>query len=650
MRIFIKTILIAGLAVLLFFTACSREDSPAPELNPPRKNSAPVFELTNIVRSAFMTGGTMNNMTITIEGKACDTVNRVTRITLNNTPAVLKDNGECKTFSAELSSGWGLNIIDGVVENDLGDKVSLVNSYLRSPDYFPVPGTAGETSLISDAWTGRIGQDVLDDYNRSDFDDFATVINKVINDYNFYEHFPTVIINNMTTTNHNCLLSPNRSNRQGIMVEKAGPVVPGSISINRLLAKPGAIEVEFVMLRSTLPVTIRGYSDLSCIPPYELTASTTGSVGFERVNVKGIFDVFLNGDIAEVSLRPNSAIIDFINPFININLTGISLIDGLISNVSTLVLEWFEGTFSDIFKDILTFRAGNSFMGIINDFGIDSIRIIPAPVNVQLNINSTLDHLEAGDGYINLGLGARVVPSIFRKDTSQLGQGSIIGAGTPPSFIGMNGTFGIGMKDDFVNQVLWAVWAGGGFDVKDANNSLITELLNSAGLEATILSIETGLPPVLMPGNNGAEVKIGTGDILVRFKVNPLLLGQLKSGTDLIGLSAYVSLIMTGTFEIDPDTREMSFVQTVKPEVHVQIKDLVLTNESVNLEEKLGIFTSELLKQFFTTVTGAIEIPSFSIGKSGGMLPGSTWVLDKSSIYYSSGYHRMVGLVGVKVE
>ncbi len=650
MRIFTKTILLVSLSVLLFFTGCNREDSPTPEINPPGKNSVPAFELTNILRGAFMNAGTMDDMTITIEGRACDTVNQVTKITLNNTSVALKDDGDCKTFIAKLFSGWGLNIIDGVAENDLGDKVSLVNSYLRSPGFFPGPGTAVETSAISDAWAGRIGQDVLNDYNRSDFDDFTTVINKVINDYNFYEHFPTIIINNVTTTNHNCLLSPGRSNRQGIMVEKTGPVVLGSISIDNLLAKPGLIEVEFVMFQSSLPLTIRGYSDLSCLPPYEINASTTGSVGFERVNVKGIFDVFLNGDEAEILLRPNSAIVDFHNAFINVNLTGISLIDGLINNVNTLVLEWFEGTFSDIFKDILNFRIGNSIKGIINNFGIDSIRVIPDPINVQLNINSNLDHLEAGDGYIDLGQRARVVPSIFRKDARQLDQGSIIGASTLPSFIGMNGTFGIGMKDDFVNQVLWAAWAGGSFDVKDTNISLITELLNSAGLDATILSIETGLPPVLMPGDNDAEVKIGIGDVLVKSKVNPLLLGQLKSGTDLIELSAYVSLIMTGTFEIDPDTREMSFVQTVKPEVHVQIKDLVLTNESVNLEEKLGIFTSELLKQFFTSVIGIIEIPSFSLGESGGMPPGSKWVLDKSSIYYSSGYHRIVGSVGVKVE
>ena len=590
-----------------------------------------------------MKDGTMDEMPVTIEGEACDSINAIASVTVNGTSVSLAGNADCKTFSAAVNSTWGLNIIDMVVENALGDEVPVVQSFLRSPEYFPAPGTADD-ARIAGAWRGRLGQEVLDDRDRGDLDDLASIVEIAINSFGFNEAIPVVLFNSVSTSTHDCILYTT-TGKTGLRFERNGPLVLGEIQMHSILAAPGSIEIDFTIGKSTLPLSVRGYLTLPCVP--EVRERTTGSVGFSSVRVRGTFNVELNDSENTINVTMASSTIDFTSPFVKVNLTGISQIDNLISNASTLVVSAFKNFISDSLVSALKGEIETAIEGFIDGFTVNPTVDVPAPVSVQLAVESTIDHVQIGNGFIDLGLSASVLPSVFKKTAEQLVYGSILGASTLPSFDAMDGTFGVGMKDDFINQVLWAVWAGGGFDLTDGNISLITDLMSSASLDASFVSVETGLPPVLMPGAEGSEVRIGIGDVLVKMKVNPSLLGQPGAGSQ-VELSFYVSLTLTGALEINPETREMNVILSGEPAVHVQLADHVRTEESGALESRIGNFTSDLIQRLVTDVIGAVELPSIPLIGIEGIPAGTKWVVDRGSMDHAAGYFRVIGEVGVE--
>lgn len=632
------------------FAAC-HEDSQEPKNNmPPEKIvSTPGFTLTNLSRGTFMTDGTMEEMHVTIEGEACDSINAITGVTVNGTSVTLAGSDDCKTFSAEVNSIWGLNIIDMIVENALGDEVPLVQSYLRSPEYFPAPGTEDD-ARIAGAWRGRLGQEVLDDGDPHDLDDLASIMAFAINNFNFDEAMPVLIAiagddnddGQVDLINNNCIwpLDDVTTHKTGYRVAKNGKLNMGLAEMDHLEASNGTLNFLFRVQNISQKIVANAYVNLACVYPNEVVTTTTGKIETGSVEVIGSMKIEIQNRKAIVTLAS-----------INSDISGLNVtIDnsGVIDNLISFIASKFNSQIEDLFSNLLLKNyVLPQIEAVLNNISINPTIDLPSPINVQLNVNSDLQDLKVGDRYIDLGFAARVLPSEFKKDASQLGHGSIIGASTLPSFIGMNGTFGLGMKDDFINQVLWAVWAGGGFDLGDGNISLITDLMGSASLDATFVSVETGLPPVLMPGAEGSEVKIGIGDVLVKMKVNPNMLGQPGSGIQ-VELSFYVSLTLTGTLEINPETRVMNVTLSGEPAVHVQLADHVRTEGSTVLESKIGNFTSDLIQRLVTDVVGAVELPSIPLSKIDGIPAGTNWVLDHGSMDHAAGYFRVIGEVGIE--
>lgn len=642
------------LILTILLSYCSKDDgiepNPIDETPTPIEevSSTPIFKLTNPPRGAFLQEGTTDDMIITVEGEACDSINPITGITINGSSAVLGGTGDCRTFSSDVTSSWGLNIIDGFAENDLGDEVALVQSYIRSDRYSPAPTTSKSYNnhLIPGAWRSRLGQEAFDDGDRSDIDDFATVLQRVINTVDFDALAPTVLYDNITSTTDDCLVY-DLTRRNGVKVQKNGTMTFDQLTIDQLLAKPGSIEVGFSMSNLNLPLSVTAFSGLvPCVPEIEI--ATTGSVGFSNASVSGIFDVSFNGDEIEVLLKQGSANVNINNPFININLTGNSTINNLISDASTFVLSFFVNNIEDMLTDTLTDAIKPALKGLFNGLGIDEA--IPLPkVDVTLIVESNIDHAKVDEGFIDLGLNANVTPSVFKKSTAQLANGSIIGTSILPSFEGMNGSLGMGMKHDFTNQVLWAVWAGGGLDFPDGTTAEITDAVNNNGLDATITSIETTLPPVLMPSDVDSQIKIGIGDILTEAKVPPSSLGLPNVGSD-IEISVYVSIILTCKFLLNPETNELSFELIGEPETHVQIKDVVRNPAVEVLESQFANVISAIIKERIFGVVKSIDLPSIPISALPGIPAGSTWVLDNGQIDQSSGYFRLIGGISVVVE
>ena len=643
-----KLIFLTVVLLCILVSSCRKNDVPNNTNDEPEnQKSALVFEITNPDRCAIIEEGSLHDYIITVEGKVCDSLNYVTGVTINQSDVSLQNEGDYYTFSTELEGKWGMNMIEGLAENDIGGKISLVQSYIRSPEYYPSSYNGGEATYISSAWSGRFGQEIIDDNDRSDMDDIASLITSFINDFNFDENIPEELANNISESSHDCWWPiPDQTNRSGSCIKKDGIVEVGDVIINSLLSMPGRIDVDFNISSVKLPLQVDAYQDLFCVPPFETHERVSGYIRMGNINVTSSFNVYNSDDGIEVTMGESN--IDLPDPVIYINVSGISWLENAISWTLSKLASVFTSTIEEIINSFLNEDIVEILYYTFDSFGIEQIMMIPEPINLNLSIGSDLRSLNLSEGYMDIFLEALVSPSVYVKDAEQLTYGSIIGEKAEVSYANDDVIYGLGVQDEFLNQVFWAVWAGGGFDVADGDIDFIKNLSSETGLEANILSIETGLPPVMMAADNGSEIKISTGEILIRSMIYPQLLDQEDTGTSPVTISTWVSMILYGNIEIEEGTGEFSFVQTNAPEIHVQIQDHELTDASIDLQETLGAFARGLFESYINTVVREIDIPSLSVGGLVDISDGTDWVLANGSINYVHGYHKITGDIEIR--
>ncbi len=641
---------IVVLFVALGLSGCGGDSNNTP--------SAPAAVITSPAPSAFIHAGTTVDMTIAVEGEACDSVNPIARVTLNGSASTLSGSGDCRSFSADLNSTWGLNVVKGLIANDNGNEVALVQSYIRSGEFLaPTTATTARSSRgiaidgIADAFRIRLGQEAIDDGDARDPDDLVTVINLaledqigLINDYlNSYldNLLPDLIYDSVTETSHTCLLQT-RVNREGVNFRRDGALRVDYLLLDSLTTADGEVYVDLIVGPITLPLAVDGYLDNGCLG--ELTAGATGAVGIQGGTISATLSVDEVGNLqiqfVDVSLKP--AIVD-------IELDGLTgwfanFVSNQLEEVADFFLPAVEPWLLLLMEDYLV-PLLEPYIGL-NVFFTESLNEPILGVNLVLDAQTGV--AEVREGFIDYGVTTKVQPSVYTKTSDELAAGTIIGSSTLPAFDGMKGSFGLGLKHDFINQIFWALWAGGAFDFEDVTDTTIDTL--NAELEVpgvTVTSMEMTLPPVLMPGDNDAQVKIGVGGIVLSANLEQsspsLFAGQPIITVD-VPLTVHVAIFFTATLGLTPD-RGIDFNISNQAEVEVQIVDAVRTDEIIALESELAAATQTVVERLIREDVGwntpLLELPFEPA------VP-VTWYLDNGVLDQAEGYLRIIGSVGVR--
>jgi len=650
--------ILAVFSLALGVVGCG-EDDPV-DVDKEKPASAPVSEIFSPARGAFLTEGTSEDMNITVEGEVCDPTNDITSVILNGSSMSLTENGECSSFMAELNSTWGLNVLEGLVKNDIGNEVAIVQSYLRSGEYFvpPLPGgsksRAADVVGIPDAFRARLGQDAIDDGDRSDRDDLVTILNLALSSQmgamtSFLNSaIPNTIVNTVQPHSHQCLLQT-RSNREGIIVATNGSISIGSLQVTQLAASEGLLVIGFRTGAISQPLSVAGYLDNACLG--ELESSATGSVGLGASTILLTLLVETVGDeihfdVGNVDVMPGNVNVD-------INLAGlVGWFDGFLSSalsaIGTVFLNQVESALGDLAENqlrplIATAVGMNAF-----DLGDISAPLLGVGIHVETETNL----VEVGDGSIDYGVTANAYPSTYVKTPEQLAAGTIIGSSTLPAFDDMVGSFGLALKHDFINQVFWAFWAGGGFDFEEGTDAAINQLNGALPAEGvTVASMEMSLPPVLMPGDTESELKIGTGGITLLANIeqsNPSLFAGQPSITVTVPLTVHLSIFFTIEIGFDQDARRLVFSVVDEADIDVQIVGAIRNDQMIALEMMFAQATEGLAEALIMDVSASLPIPSLGLGGSiPGIPTGLKWVLDDGVLDQASGYVRILGSVGV---
>jgi hypothetical protein len=127
-----------------------------------------------------------------------------------------------------------------------------------------------------------------------------------------------------------------------------------------------------------------------------------------------------------------------------------------------------------------------------------------------------------------------------------------------PDAAAISAPVGTGLKDDLINQLLWAAWQAGAFDLSDATIGT-----------GVVVSTNALLPPVVMPGETGSQIEIGLGDIHITATLDP---GVVAGTSEPVQAEMFLSASVNTQLDFDEATKRLVLVSPTV-ETWVQVTD-----------------------------------------------------------------------------
>jgi hypothetical protein len=602
-------------------------------------STPPLISITSPERGATLKEGTLSEMDVSVEGLVTDGVSPITMVRLNGETVDVSGEDLSVELSQVHSSRWGISVLSAEAEDECGNFGLRAQSYMRSPSYYEAADGDGAAGAVSQGIAARLNQPVLDDENRADLNDLASLAQAVVGNTDLNAAMPEVLgvspdedgDKNIDLVYYNCGLWTEENENTGYKVWKTGDFTTSDPDFEYLRAVDGGVHLRMSMDDIHLPLGLYGNWDAGCLGDADVTVFGTVSVSSARL--EATVKISLDGSDPVVSME--DVTVNLVDPYVDLVFES-RFLEWMIEGVVNAVLNSLKGQVEDILGAQLGDAIGPLLKTFLGDFSIATAIEIPEPIGMTLQLGSGLDYLQfagpEGSGHGDLGLYTQVYPSDRAASIPADARGSIRRGGERPGFDDLY-AFGLGLKDDLINQVLWAAWYGGALDIPDAGD-LIGQDLGDISLSFEALS-----PPVVMPGPGapGHDIEVGIGDAFIEASVGIPDMGTLH-------LSMFLSAIIGGSMDLDPTTNELIIsLDNTNPQVWVEITEI----GEPAIQGEMSVLFTEVLRaivpRLLTTVVGSIPLPTFDVGGLAGLPVSEVWELSNGDIERVVDYYRLTG-------
>jgi hypothetical protein len=499
-------------------------------------------------------------------------------VTVNGTPVTVAPDG---TFSATVPTSFGINFVDVVATNAVGEQRVATCSFLVANAYH-----AEDTSLDG-AVTLRLAGSAIDDGNRGGpVNSLDDVLYQIVNGTSLFSQIDSAFTSanplkasgcdSQTCTFLGCICFYSSE------VDYLGTHVDGPNTVTLSLVNGGLQSVTSV---NGVHLNLHVYGDVGPVP-YD----TSGWVDVNYVQVSMTSDVAMQAGKPHVSVRPGS-----VNVVVGPISTQFSGVDGwLINNV---IIPLAQGPVHDLLRDTVSSYVqtqytaaldalvsgfeldGGSFIDVTRlDLGLMALSIGGVPSSVSVNPTRALFFM----GTAISAPPAQAIPSL----------GVPIGA---PLFIDPSSPVSAAASATNVavlNQALHALWRGGFLQESIADPIFLSGLPPGSSVDVAAL-----LPPVASaaPGN---AINLGIGAVGVTL-TEPGFLDEPVSFE--IGGNATVGLTGTGPLTVNGFTVNA---------VHLTDPNAVLDPTSLSLVYAAGEVVAEGLVQVTVGAAARAIVPA----------------------------------------
>lgn len=499
-------------SLLALAAGCGGGRSGAPAA--PADYLGPELAVSDPPRGAMLMAGGLEDFPVPVAGQACDPVHPLARLEISGQPFPVAGR-PCVAFSLVQQSRTGLNVVRGEAANDAGERGTLAQSFLRSPDYFPreagAPGSMAESGAVL-----QLGPSFLDDGDRATLNDVASVAERQLGSLDLDAavgpaRFAQPDGNGdgaIDTTTYGCILYTVTNKRTGFEAWKSGPLGHGGVAVDQILLADGGLSLRATVLNPRLPLAVTGNVDSGCLGDAQLTV--TGDASAAALVLEGQAAVSLDAEGRPAVSFPAFAA-TLVGLQLNVDLGALANLTGLGSAIGDAIAAQLRGPVQDAIRAAVQGELAARLSAALAALGSfeSSIALPPELGGAELLVASGIDALDFTAQRALIGVALRVAPLDARPEHRAASPFGAIRLGGPiPDSSGLlPNALAVGVKDDLLNQLLHAAWLAGAFD-------LDLSALAGGFLPGARLTLFAHLPPVLMPKAGGAPgVDLGWGDV-----------------------------------------------------------------------------------------------------------------------------------------
>jgi hypothetical protein len=217
-----------------------------------------------------------------------------------------------------------------------------------------------------------------------------------------------------------------------------------------------------------------------------------------------------------------------------------------------------------------------------------------------------------------------------------------------PLSLNGNQSFALAVHDDLLNQMLYALWAGGAFNLQvtahgptevngEGNGPEAapsppglptpgTTMLDAANVDVFFLS-----PPVVMPSDNDNEIVLGIGDVWARverfsketasrFPPEPLRAGF------------FCSTIIRAHIDIDAEHGHLVLTPLDPPELYLELNPVEPAAMTAAVHHWLSKNLKSMLLRRMSETLRSFPLPQLAIGRIPGVPQEAVWVPDTGTL------------------
>lgn len=549
--------------------------------------------------------------TIQVSGHVIHNAAPVASFTINGTEVALDKKDK---FSFTLQGVQGLNVIEAEVFDLYDGHDKVVQTFLLSTAYTPMNAANPAASMIKDGLMIFLGQNVWDDDN-PDPNDFAALFTYFFNSLDIASMIPDPLYEN-----------------DQYKVKGEG-LSHGPFSLDITCIYGGLLMIAEV---PNLHLHLNADSKQWYLP------DASGNVDADKLVVS--MDVMLSvDDMGNVNA-------DLKNVEAEVQGLDVSL-DGLLGFLLNWLVDFFEDELASMLEDQIEAKLKSELLpvleGALEDLAFDSEFELPPlfgnkePVKLSLkSLISTLDFSPTG-GVVGLKA-AVVTPKGTKLDSlGSIHRGMCLGQEAPFKFW-MLDEIEMGIMDDFLNQIPYAMWWAGMLSISLDSAALGGGSFEEYGIDDLSLTATLLLPPVITDCPGG-EMQLQIGDM------------EINASFVMFGMPVDVTMYATFTARISIKVEQkngqnalsmgVTKIEDVKLEVATVSENLVGSEDSLRM-----LIKEHVLPMFLEQITGdalaSIPLPEMDMS---GMIPGAPaeakLKMTPMSQYRQGGYTVITGTV-----
>jgi len=549
--------------------------------------------------------------TVPVSGHVVHNAAPVAWVNINGTDIAVAQND---TFSYDMPAAQGLNIIEAEVFDLFDGHDKVVQTFLMSTGYTPMNAANPSVSMIEDVVMIFLGQNVWDD-NNPDPNDFATFFTYFFNSINIGSMIPNPLYEN------------------GSYKIKTSNVSYGSFSLDITCINGG---LKLVATLPNLHIHIKAKSKKWYLP------GASGDVDVKALVVSMKVMLSVNG-AGKVKADLQS---------IKVDVQGLDVdLDGVLGFLFNWLINFFEGTLANMLEDQVEDAVKDALPaaleGALEDLAFDTKFDVPPLFGdakpVSLSMKSTVSSISFSPIGGVVGLKAAVVTpkGVAFNSKGSIHRGGCLEQENPFAFW-MLDEIEMGIFDDFMNQIPYAMWWAGLLTIPLDPETLGGGSFEEYGIEDLSLVATALLPPVITDCSSN-QLHLQMGDLEI--DASMVMWGMP------VDVTMYATFTASITIEVETVNGQnllqmgVTKINTVKLEVATVSENLVGSEDTLRLlikQQVLPVF----LEQITESALASFPLPEMDMS---GMIPGAPpevkLEMTPMSQYREKGYTVITGSV-----